>query len=101
MEEFVEAVICFPAIEQDKKRMGKKTFYDKIHNSFFRRVQSHDESVPQRIQAAEMFFKMADTNKNGKVEREEFISLRFNLMSNPDNVKILITCSILKLLRYF
>ena len=36
--------------------------------------------------AAEMFFKMADTNNNEKVERGEFISLKFNLMFNPDNV---------------
>ena len=34
---------------------------------------------------ADVLFKIADVNKNGKVKREEFTNLTFNLMFNPDN----------------
>ena len=35
--------------------------------------------------AAESLFKMADKNKNGKVERKELIELKFNFWFNPDD----------------
>ncbi|WP_395241811.1 hypothetical protein [Salmonella sp. s51933] len=31
-------------------------------------------------------FNMADKNKNGKIERGEFINFKFNAMFNPANV---------------
>ncbi|WP_411027198.1 EF-hand domain-containing protein, partial [Salmonella sp. s54925] len=97
-EQLFKAGLQFAKKQHDLKRLGKETVYEKVYNALFDVVDTnndgtlsldevkimmktfHDKDDPG---AAEALFNMADKNKNGKIERGEFINFKFNAMFNP------------------
>ena len=97
-KEFVKGLAKLAEADISRKRAGTQTLYEKLHNSLFdvtdsnkdgklswEEVKIMEKTFPglDRDEDVEKLFKEADKDKNGEIDRKEFIDLKFKFWFNP------------------
>ena len=97
-KEFIQGLSNLGRDELERKSNNEKTLYEKLNDAFYDVVDINNDGTVTLEEVstvkkacdldpkgAEAWFKMADKNKNGKIEREELNRCEFNFFFRPED----------------